>query len=76
MTKSPKIDPEQNTEPHNEINSASELADESTVVGFRPSKTLLAALAILSLTLGTAAYAAYTLWSLSDYQPSSEEATI
>jgi flagellar basal body-associated protein FliL len=41
----------------------------------RPSKTLVAAILILTVTIGIALYAGFTLWSLSDHQASPQEST-
>jgi hypothetical protein len=38
----------------------------------RPSKTLIAAILILTFTLGIAGYAGFTLWSLSDNSATAE----
>jgi hypothetical protein len=53
------------------IDDEEELNSES---GFnRPSKTLIAAIFILTLTLGVAGYAGFTLWSLSDRSATAEQ---
>jgi hypothetical protein len=79
---SPKTASEVSVEPIAESSEASiasasdELDDESEIQsGFRPSKTLLVAIFILTLTLGVAGYAGFTLWSLSDHSASSEAPT-
>ncbi len=41
----------------------------------RPSKTLIAAISILTFTLGVAGYAGFTLWSLSDHSATAEQTT-
>jgi hypothetical protein len=57
----------------NEIDDDEEMDSES---GFsRPSKTLIAAISILTLTLGVAGYAGFTLWSLSDHSATAEQPT-
>jgi hypothetical protein len=54
-----------------EIDEDDEIDSDS---GFgRPSKTLIAAIFILTLTLGVAGYAGFTLWSLSDYSATAEQ---
>ncbi len=52
------------------IDDDDEMESES---GFRPSKTLLAALFILTLTFSIAGYAGFTLWSLSDHSATAEQ---
>ena len=54
-----------------------ELTDEpdSTRLFTGPSKTLIAALTILAVTIGVAIYAGYMLWSLSNHPTTSEEPT-
>jgi hypothetical protein len=55
------------------IDDEEEIDSES---GFnRPSKTLIAAIFILTLTLGVAGYAGFTLWSLSDRSATTEQPT-
>jgi hypothetical protein len=54
---------------------ADDLDDEIESSGFRPSKTLIAALFILAVTLGIAGYAGFTLWSLSDHSTAAEQPT-
>ncbi len=72
------------SEPASEVTAASsiDLTDEETddeemesAPGFRPSKTLIAALFILTVTLGIAGYAGFTLWSLSDHSTTAEQPT-
>jgi hypothetical protein len=56
-----------------EIDDDEEMDSES---GFsRPSKTLIAAIFILTLTFGVAGYAGFTLWSLSDHSATAEQPT-
>jgi flagellar basal body-associated protein FliL len=56
-----------------EIDDDEEMDSES---GFnRPSKTLIAAIFILTLTLSVAGYAGFTLWSLSDHSATAEQPT-
>jgi flagellar basal body-associated protein FliL len=56
-----------------EIDDDEDIDSES---GFsRPSKTLIAAIFILTLTLGIAGYAGFTLWSLSDHSTTAEQST-
>jgi hypothetical protein len=56
-----------------EIDDDEEMDSES---GFsRPSKTLIAAIFILTFTLGVAGYAGFTLWSLSDHSATAEQPT-
>ncbi len=54
-----------------------ELTDEpeSTRLFTGPSKTLIAALTILAVTIGVAIYAGCMLWSLSNHPTTSEEPT-
>ena len=46
-----------------------------SATSFRPSKTLLAALFILTVTFSVAGYAGFTLWSLSDHSATAEQTT-
>ncbi len=75
MIESPKTASEVSVEPS--IASPSDETDDESELqsGFRPSKTFLLAIFILTLTLGVAGYAGFTLWSLSDHSVSSEEQT-
>jgi hypothetical protein len=83
MIELPKTASEVSVEPKDEIAESSiaspsdELDDDESEIqsGFRPSKTLLVALFLLTLTFGVAGYAGFTLWSLSDHSASSEEPT-
>jgi hypothetical protein len=82
MIESPKTVSEVSVEPKDEIAASSiaspsdDLDDDSELQsGFRPSKTLLVALFLLTLTFGIAGYAGFTLWSLSDHSASSEAPT-
>ena len=50
-----------------------ELGDEEAEFQpIRPSKTLIAAILMLAVTIGISFFAAVTLWSLSDHQASPE----
>lgn len=57
-----------------DIDEAEEMDSESSFN--RPSKTLIAAIFILTFTLGIAGYAGFTLWSLSDHSATAEQPTV
>jgi hypothetical protein len=67
--------PESTVEPIDDISHSEEIIVEPDRSNFLPSKTLIAAIFILTISIGTAIFAGCFLWSLSDHQTSAEDTT-